>query len=189
MNDSKMLKPALIGGILLGVLSSLPLINMFNCFCCAWVIAGGVVAAYQYVKESPIPISLGGGVSVGLFAGIIGTVVMGLFSIPLHLLSTRAGGGILEQLKGTMDQLPNVPPETRQMIESLASRSDMNTAIMLAGMLVTLVIFCIFGMAGGAIGVAIFEKRKPGSAPPEISHYQPPPPPPPPDEEPPPSGL
>ena len=75
-----------------------------------------------------------------------------------------------------MDQLPNVPPETRQMIESLASRGDMDIAIMLVGMLFTLVVFCIFGMVGGAIGVAIFEKRKPGSAPPEIRTINRPPP-------------
>lgn len=180
MTDSRMLKPALIGGILLGVLSSLPLINFFNCLCCAWVIAGGVVAAYQYVKDSPVSVSLGGGVAVGLFAGAIGAVVTGLFSIPLHLMT--GGGGIMEQLKETMDQMPNVPPETRELMQSLASRSDMNTVFMIAGMLFTLIVFCIFGMVGGAIGVAIFEKRKPGSAPPEVPQYQPPvPPPPPPD--------
>jgi len=180
MTDSRMLKPALIGGILLGVLSSLPLINLFNCICCAWVIAGGVVAAYQSVKDSPMPVSLAGGVSVGLFAGGIGTVVTGLFSIPLNLIT--GGGRIMEQLKEITDQMPNVPPETRQLIESLAASGDFETVSMIVGMLFTLIAFCIFGMIGGTIGVALFEKRKPGSSPPEVPQYQPPfPPPPPPD--------
>ncbi len=40
---SKM-QPALIGGVILGVLSAVPFVNALNCLCCLWVIAGGVVA-------------------------------------------------------------------------------------------------------------------------------------------------
>ena len=175
MNDAKMLKPALIGGVLLGVLSSLPLINLFNCFCCAWVIAGGVVAAYLYVKDSPAPVSLGRGVGLGLLTGVIGSLVTALFSVPLRLLTNKAGLGVMEQIKQTMDQLPNVPPETRQMMESLAERGDMDIVFFIFGMLTLLIIYAIFAMIGGTIGVAIFEKRKPGSSPADIPQYQPPP--------------
>ena len=35
------LQPALYGGLFIGVLSALPLINIGNC-CCLWVIGGGV---------------------------------------------------------------------------------------------------------------------------------------------------
>jgi hypothetical protein len=174
MNDSRMLKPALIGGVLLGVLSSLPIISLFNCFCCAWVIVGGVLAAYQYVKESPTPVSLGKGVALGLLTGAIGAVVSALFTIPLHMLTLKGGIGILEQMRSTMDQMPTMPPETRQMIESIFSRGDMGVAIMIVGFLFSLVVFSIFAMVGGAIGVAIFEKRKPGAPPVEGPQYQPP---------------
>ncbi len=37
MNEQGMFKPALIGGVLLGVLSAIPLVSALNCFCCAWV--------------------------------------------------------------------------------------------------------------------------------------------------------
>jgi uncharacterized membrane protein len=186
MNDARMLKPALIGGILLGVLSALPLINLFNCLCCAWVIVGGVVAAKLYVKDSPQPVSLGGGVLVGLITGIIGAIVSTLFSIPLRLMTNSAGMNIMGQLKRTMDQLPNVPPETRQMIENLAARGDLGVAFFLFGAIFTLVLYSVVAMIGGAIGVAIFEKRKAGFAPDNGQQYQPPsnnlpPPPPPPD--------
>jgi hypothetical protein len=183
MNDSRMLKPALIGGVLLGVLSSLPIISLFNCFCCAWVIAGGVVAAYQFVKESPTPVSLGKGVTLGLLTGVIGAIVAALFTIPLHLLTLKGGMGVLEQMRSTMDQMPTMPPETRQMIESILNRGDMGFAIMIVGFIFSLVVFSLFAMIGGAIGVAIFEKRKPGAPPVDMPQYHPPidlPPPPPP---------
>jgi hypothetical protein len=42
-----------------------------------------------------------------------------------------------------------------------------------------LLVFCLFAMAGSAIGVALFEKRKPGSPAVDLPPYQPPDPPPP----------
>src|SRR5687768_9328194 len=37
-------QPALSGGMLLGFLSSMPIIGFFNCICCMWVLLGGGVA-------------------------------------------------------------------------------------------------------------------------------------------------
>jgi hypothetical protein len=39
------LQPALIGGLVTGVLSALPFVNILNACCCLWVVTGGVVAA------------------------------------------------------------------------------------------------------------------------------------------------
>ena len=184
MNEDTMLKPALIGGVLLGILSALPLVNYFNCFCCAWVIAGGVLAARLYVKDSAVPVTLGRGLAVGLLTGVIGTIVFALFSIPLILMS-RGGSGIMEQLKQAAEQVPNMPPQTREAIASLAAQGGVNTLIYIVGFIVTLVLYSLVAMIGGAIGVAIFEKRKTGSGQPEPPPQQPPadlPPPPPPTD-------
>lgn len=53
MNQEGMLKPALTGGVLLGILSALPFVSAFNCLCCAWVIGGGMLAAHLFVSSSP----------------------------------------------------------------------------------------------------------------------------------------
>jgi hypothetical protein len=183
MNEERMLKPALTGGVLLGILSALPIINFFNCVCCAWVIGGGVLAAYMYVKDSPVPVTLGRGVGLGLATGLIGTIVCGLFSFPMYLIMYRRGRmGFAEQLRQTVEQLPNVPPETREALRALAERGGIDALILVFGLLFMFVIYSLFAMLGGAIGVAMFEKRKPGS-PADASPYPPPPdlPPPPPD--------
>jgi len=179
--EGRMLKPALIGGVLLGILSSLPVISIFNCVCCAWVVAGGVLAAYLYVKASPVLVTLGRAVPLGLLTGIIGTAISALFLIPLHFLT--GGAGVLEQLQQAMSQMPNVPQETRQMLESLASREGASTLIYAFGLIFMLLIYGLFAMAGSAIGVAIFEKRKPGSPSVDLPPYQPPVAPPPPPQE------
>jgi hypothetical protein len=43
---SDRLQPALWGGLFIGVLSALPLVNLENCCCCLWVLCGGALAAY-----------------------------------------------------------------------------------------------------------------------------------------------
>jgi hypothetical protein len=176
MNIERMLKPALIGGVLLGILSSLPVINLFNCVCCAWIIGGGLLASYLYVKDSPVPVSLGNGVALGAIVGA-------LFSLPLHFLINRGGMDLAEQMRQALDQVPNIPPETRESLESLFARGDMGFVFLAFTLFLSLVISCLFAMLGGAIGVALFEKRKPGDTPTDPTSYQPSvnPPPPPPD--------
>src|SRR6516162_10095411 len=47
-------QPSLTGGVLLGLLSSLPLINAGNCLCCMWVLLGGGVATVMLTKQRPL---------------------------------------------------------------------------------------------------------------------------------------
>jgi hypothetical protein len=174
MNESGMLKPALIGGVLLGVCSAVPVLNLLNCVCCAWVIVGGGLAAYMYVKESSMPVTMGRGVTLGLLTGVVGTVVSSVISIPLRLMMSSAGMNVMQQIKQALDRVPNLPPETRQMIENLAASGNMGIAVFIFGILLSLIINCLFAMIGGAIGVAIFEKRKGGSGSSDVTTYQPP---------------
>ncbi len=184
MNQEGMLKPALVGGVLLGVLSALPLISAFNCLCCAWVIAGGLLAAHLYVKDSPMAVTLGRGVALGLLTGIIGAIVDTVFTIPLHMALSRFGMSFTGQMREVLEQIPNLPPESKDAMRSLLSGSGgVSFALIILTGIFKLVIYSIMAMAGGAIGVAVFEKRKPGGGP---GYYDPPMPPPPPVDIPPP---
>lgn len=176
MNEQGMLKPALIGGVLLGVLSALPVVGMVNCLCCAWVIAGGVLAANLYVKSSPMAVTLGTGALLGLITGAIGAVVDTVFTIPLHIALSTAGMGVAQQVRQAAEQLP-LPPETRQTLLGLVSAGG-GTGIFFAVLsgLFKLVLYSLIATIGGALGVAIFEKRKPGVPP--VPPAMPPAPPP-----------
>ncbi len=185
-----MLKPALIGGVLLGILSAVPVVSMGNCLCCAWVIGGGMVASYFFVKDSPISVTMGRGAGLGLLTGVIGTVVYALFFVPLFFLMNRAGIGPLDQIRQALDeamrQTSGMPPESRQAFESLLSQQNLGVLFIVIGLFFSLVINCLFAMLGGILGVAIFEKRKRGAAPPQAPYYPPPsslPPPPPPEAQ------
>ncbi len=179
MNEESMPKPALIGGVLLGILSALPVISLFNCVCCAWVIGGGILASYFYVKDSQVPVTLGRGVLLGWLTGVIGAIVTALFWIPIFLMG---GGRIFSQLREAFEQIPNMPPETLERLKPFWERGAFTPFFLAVGFVSMRVTYSVVAMLGGAIGVAIFEKRKPDAGSPSFPTYVPPqaPPPPPP---------
>ena len=189
MNQEGMLKPALIGGVILGILSAIPIISAVNCLCCAWVIAGSMLAANLYVKSSSTAVTLGRGVGLGLLTGAIGAIVDVLFAIPMHLMMRGMGVNFMEPLREALEQIPNLPAETKDALGSIfAEGSDPGIFSIIFGGFLMLIIYSIVGMLGGALGVAIFEQRKPGpmTGPPPIPYpsvtpldFPPPPPDPP----------
>ena len=46
-------QPALLGGLFIGVLSSLPLVNIGNVCCCLWVVVGGLLTVYLQQQNTP----------------------------------------------------------------------------------------------------------------------------------------
>ena len=83
--DSARLQPALLGGVFIGVMSALPIINAGNCCCCLWVLAGGALAVYLRQQNSPVPIDAAEGALMGLIAGLIGGIIAAVLSIPIHM--------------------------------------------------------------------------------------------------------
>ena len=76
----------LVGALVMGVLSALPLISVGNACCCLWVISGGVAAAYVLQQGQPDPIAPADGAFVGFLAGLAGAVVYLFISLPIDLL-------------------------------------------------------------------------------------------------------
>jgi len=188
MNLDRMLKPALIGGVVAGVASSLPKIGwLLNCCCCALVIGGGVLASYLYIKDSPVKVTAGEGAMVGLLAGVFCALTMSLLSIPMSMLS----GGPAGQLAEARPFLDRLPPEWRGPLETAIRQQALrgfSVIGFLFGLMFSLFTFGLFSTAGGALGVSFFEKRTGGGdgpyppppyPPPPSPSYEPPPPPPP----------
>ncbi len=84
---SDRLQPALWGGLFIGVLSALPLVNAGNCCCCLWVLMGGALATYLRQQNNPYQIDAAEGAIVGLMAGVVGGIVYSILSIPLQMLA------------------------------------------------------------------------------------------------------
>jgi hypothetical protein len=170
------LKPALIGGVALGAASAIPPISWLNCACCALVIGGGVLAVYLYLKDQPPAPQppYGDGAILGLMAGAIGAVVATILTIPVQMImaSFMDPASQTAQMKEAFSQL-DMPPALEQFLLNMASPSVNATKLLLA-LGFNLVIFSIFALIGGIIGVAIFHKKGKPYTPAPI---EPPPPP------------
>jgi hypothetical protein len=152
--DSDRLQPAFFGGLFIGVLSALPFVNMGNCCCCLWAISGGVLATYLRQQNSRYQVTAAEGALVGLMAGAIGGVIYVVLSLALMPIL----GPMQQQLvEGMMRGQGDVPPEIRDMFENMGSMTAM------AGVMhvFSAIIYTVFGLLGGLLGVALFKKDAP----------------------------
>ena len=105
--------PALLGGLFIGVLSALPIVNWCNC-CCVWILGGGALAAYLQQQNQPLPITVAQGARVGLLAGAVAAVVWLAATLALDpIMSPLQERLASETLRGNA----NLPPEVREIFE------------------------------------------------------------------------
>lgn len=162
------MQPAIIGGVVLGLLSAIPFVNMVNVCCCAWAVLGGMLAGYLYIKRSPQPVTPGEGAKVGIIAGAIGAVIYVVLGLPLGLVAGQAMNSMLTSL------IQNLNPEQGELVRR---QIEAQQNLPVATRLIAAIPFTLFGAAmiagfatvGGLLSVTIFEKRK--------GMTQPPPPP------------
>ena len=68
--------PSIIGGVIIGVISTVPGLSLINCFCCAGVVLGGFFAVFFYQRNlGDTPLTYSDGALVGILAGIFGAVI------------------------------------------------------------------------------------------------------------------
>ena len=167
------LRPAIIGGIVMGLLSGLPYVNLGNVACCLWVVSGGALAAYLYIRQSPTPVDMGEGALVGLLAGVFGTIVQLLVGVPVEIMTGYPEKRLLINLIERMN--PEQAERYRQRIEEVAAMpfaEQFFAQVFSLGTLLVFIITAVFALVGGLVAVPLFEKRKADAVPP------PPPPPP-----------
>ena len=154
------LKPALIGGVLLGLLSVIPFVNSLNACCCLWAILGGMLASYLYVKNSPTPATPGDGAMLGALAGVIGAAISLVLGIPI----SYAMGPTMRNL--FLGILENVDRQQAELMRRQLEASGDSIVPVIINALILAVLLFIFSVIGGLIGTALFEKRKGGPVPP-----------------------
>ena len=134
------LKPALLGGLIVGLLSAIPVLNYC---CCIWGIGGGALAGFLYIKSSPVPVKIGEGAVVGVLSGIIGAVLYLIIGVPIAYFIS--GANLESTLRGAGLQLP-------------AGISGL-LLFVVSGLIVGALLF-VLSIIGGLLSVPIFEKRK-----------------------------
>src|ERR1700730_10900730 len=138
------MKPALLGGLVVGTLTAIPFV--IYC-CCIWGIGGGALATFLYIRGSATQVRPGDGATIGGLAGVFGGLIYLVIGIPLAYLIT--GPAAMED--ALAKAVVNIPFS--------------GALLFIVAGLVGAIVLVILSVLGGLIAVPIFEKRK-GDAPP-----------------------
>ncbi len=148
-------QPALLGGLFIGVLSSLPVISSANMCCCLWVVAGGVLVVYLQQQNKPEPVETADAVLGGLIAGLVGAVLMSL--VQFLFISLLGGAMLQDTLRQQFENNSEIPPELRDTMVNIFSGNSL-WFLLLA---ITIPMYAVFAMLGSLLGLAFFRKKLP----------------------------
>src|SRR5688500_1904906 len=102
------MQPVLLGGLFIGVLSAMPIVQLCNC-CCVWIVGGGVLAAYLQQQNLPAPMTVLDGVRAGALAGVVGALVWLILTQALDIVLAPLQERLLsEVLRNARDLPPDV---------------------------------------------------------------------------------
>ena len=149
------MQPALIGGLFIGILSALPIVNLCNC-CCVWVLGGGALAAYLQQQNQQPPITVAQGARAGLLAGVVAAFVWLVAAQALDVVMAPLQERLAtEMLRGARD----FPPEVRDWLETAREGSSAGGYVL--GFFLMLIGGSAVSALGGAIGAAYFRNDVP----------------------------
>jgi hypothetical protein len=143
----------LVGALVMGVLSSLPLISAGNVCCCLWVICGGVAAAYVLQQGQTDPITPADGAFVGFLSGLAGAVVYLIISLPIDIVLGPMERAMVQRWIENIGGAEGFRDYTeRASLISPAVRAFLGFVLMLF-------VGAIFSTIGGLLGAAMFKKQ------------------------------
>ena len=113
------LRPAVLGGLIVGAISGIPGLSLLNCCCCAGILFGGAMSVYfykqEFTSEMP-PMESSDALILGIVAGIIGalftTVLSTTISLVLGPLETEMVRNFMEKLMQKLEDRGSLPAGT-----------------------------------------------------------------------------
>jgi hypothetical protein len=153
------LRPAITGGIFLGVLSTVP---FFNLGCCLWLLAGGGMAAFLVNRQRPGKLKLGDGALAGVSSGLVGTIVSTILSIPIQ--SAMYTPANIPEIRKQLDEWAkafDMPADFLKQMEPMLTPGFSATRL-IAWAICFSIVSGLFAMVGGILTVAILNRQKRG---------------------------
>lgn len=176
MSQQDQSKAFLVGGLIVGVLSVIPLVNTGNVCCCLWAWIGGAVAAKLLINGSPRPVTIAEGAKIGLLAGGLGAFIRLFIGLPIELVTLPWQLRLADKFAKDSNN-ERLQEFLKPMIEQFETQGLGQQIIgMLPGAIIGAVVLLGFTVLGGIVGVKLFEKRQNQTPPPYDSSNYPPPP-------------
>lgn len=156
------LMPALYGGIIMGLISGIPFLNLVNCLCCAGIMFGGFMAVFFFKKDlgpDMPPLTNNDALALGALAGLFGALFANILAAIFLFTIGNVGAEVIYKIVldvydslGVLDQMP---PEAIEEME----RSIMDSGLSPVNVIVSFIVNPLFGLVGGLIGYAVFKPK------------------------------
>ena len=156
----KFVRPAIAGGLLLGLMSSMPIVAAGNLLFGGWMLAGGAYAAYLLMKQRPgSGISYGDGAFGGVLSGLVGSVVATLLLAPSKVFNGAEWETQRQKIELQFKGMPDAPAALRELfLRAFSPEISLTTGIF--WILSLGVFFSFFAMFGGMLMVWIANRRR-----------------------------
>lgn len=149
-------QPALWAGICAGVLTGVPVLSRA---CTLWMSGGGALAVYFFQLQYGFPLKrTSDGARIGLFAGFFGFVVFSVVNLLSSILIARGLHNWVQTMRDGMMQASQDDPRMKEAMAPFMTHQGM-VLFLILGSLMFLVLFALFSMAGGALGVRASQRR------------------------------
>jgi hypothetical protein len=148
-------QPVIVGALVMGVLSALPIIAAGNVCCCLWVVSGGFISAYLLQQGQDVPITPADGALTGFLAGLGGAFIYLILSVPIDLVLGPMEREMMRRLVENMNGAEG--------FRNYAGRADLvsGPVRVVLGFFLMLFLGAIFSTVGGLIGAMVFRKAPP----------------------------
>ena len=149
-------QPALVGGLLLGLLSSIPIVQAgFG----VWILSGGALTVHLLLKQRPTGIGYGDGAFGGVLSGFVGAIVATLMLIPSKLIFASDFELIHQEVERQLSRNPEMEGPMRDLILRAWSPEVSLTTEMFS-LFVYGFFFSLIAMFGGLLMVWIANRRR-----------------------------
>src|SRR5262249_6104136 len=152
----KFAKPAIVGGILLGLLSSIPIVQAgFG----IWILVGSGLTTHFLLKQRPSGIAYGDGAFGGVLSGFVGAIVATIMLIPIKLNFPSDFQVIHQEVEQQLAKNPEMKGPMRDLILRTWSPEVSFTTEMFSLFLYGF-FFSLIAMFGGMLMVWISNRRR-----------------------------
>ncbi len=162
-SNSVYFRPALFAGLILSIINFAPGLNLVNCFCCAGLLFGGVLAVLFFKMDLPPEQSIMNidGFYLGLWTGIFAAGFETVLDITIGPFIADVKFRMLENLMKKFLGNVQIPNDIMdQLSQAIAAAKRPGLLDTLLSFFLIVIIYSIFTIFGALMTSAFIQKRK-----------------------------
>jgi hypothetical protein len=153
-------KGAILSGLIAAVLTAVPVVSVG---CCLWLLGAGALSVFLYQRRVPAAlVTPAMGMRIGALSGVVGFVASTFWMVFRFAKDNQEFRTALqEQMDKSIGSNPDPRAQDimRQFMNNLNTPQGLATFFVLM-LVVVAIAFVVFSAAGGALGAAMFARRR-----------------------------